>query len=264
VFTPASTIDDEPTTFEFQNQTYTPGNFKHEFLGEVKLRQGARAFAQCRNREAGRRVGYDNVVALAHRAGLNDDIKATPAVALGAYQVTLLEIANAYTMFADGGTRVKPNFIDAIRSHEGETVYDHEAESYRVLDPRVAFIMTDMLQEVMRSGTTVAVRARGFKLPAAGKTGRSHDGWFAGYTSLLPCIVWVDSTIIASCTWTGGRGPRSRGSCQRTPRRPFCPGGEPDYFIPGTQPTEPCPDPLGEAERATPLDLPASTQPPSP
>src|ERR1700680_25803 len=60
-----------------------------------------------------------------------------------------------------------------------------------VLDSRVAFIMTDMMQEVMRSGTAAGVRARGFKLPAAGKNGTSHDGWFAGYTSQLLCIVWV-------------------------------------------------------------------------
>src|SRR5207237_7845998 len=66
-----------------------------------------------------------------------------------------------------------------------------ESDSDRVLDPRVAFIMTDMLQEVMRNGTAAGVRARGFKLPAAGKTGTSHDGWFAGYTSQLLCVVWV-------------------------------------------------------------------------
>ena len=65
------------------------------------------------------------------------------------------------------------------------------AESRQAIDPRVAYLMVDMLQEVMRSGTAAGVRSRGFTLPAAGKTGTSHDGWFAGFTSQLLCIVWV-------------------------------------------------------------------------
>ena len=60
-----------------------------------------------------------------------------------------------------------------------------------MLEPRIAYLMVDMLQEVMRSGTAAGVRARGFRLPAAGKTGTSHDGWFAGFTSELLCVVWV-------------------------------------------------------------------------
>ncbi len=191
VFTPASTVVDAPATFQFANRTYSPGNFKGEFMGQVTLRQALAHSLNVATVKVAEQVGFNNVVALAHRAGMNDDIAATPAVALGAYGVTPLEIAGAYTIFANGGVRVKPNFIDAVRSHDGETIYEREPRTYRVLDPRVAFIMTDMLEEVLRSGTGAGVRARGFKLPAAGKTGTSHDGWFAGYTSQLLCVVWV-------------------------------------------------------------------------
>jgi penicillin-binding protein 1B len=77
-----------------------------------------------------------------------------------------------------------------VRDSSGETC-TVTPRTTRVLDPRIAFLMVDMLQEVMRSGTAAGVRARGFRLPAAGKTGTSHDGWFAGFTSELLCVVWV-------------------------------------------------------------------------
>ncbi len=123
---------------------------------------------------------------------MNDDIQPTPAVALGAYQVTPLEIARAYTIFANGGNLVQPViYCRRTRDSGGDAVYHPATAPRRVLDPRIAFLMVDMLQEVLRSGTGAGVRARGFRLPAAGKTGTSHDGWFAGFTSELLCVVWV-------------------------------------------------------------------------
>jgi len=120
-------------------------------------------------------VGFDNVVALARQAGMNEDIRATPAVALGAYQVTPLEIAGAYTSLPRG--RPSSAYICVA-------IHDHDALSCIIIILRRGvssmrawrFLMTDMLQEVMRSGTAAGVRARGFTLPAAGKTGTSHDG----------------------------------------------------------------------------------------
>jgi penicillin-binding protein 1B len=78
-----------------------------------------------------------------------------------------------------------------VRSQNGSPVYQNKPETRVVLDPRVAYLMVNMLEEVLRSGTAAAVRAKGFTVPAAGKTGTSRDGWFAGFTSELLCIVWV-------------------------------------------------------------------------
>jgi penicillin-binding protein 1B len=78
-----------------------------------------------------------------------------------------------------------------VRAQNGKDIYDNKKEERTVLDPRVAYLMTNLMEEVMRSGTAAGVRSRGFTVPAAGKTGTSHDGWFAGYTSSLLCIVWV-------------------------------------------------------------------------
>ena len=138
-------------------------------------------------------VGYDKVVDMANRAGMNYKIQPTPAVALGAYEITPLEAAGAYTMFANSGDYVKPSFLShgARAGRQGRSTRT-SWKSSQVLDPRVAYLMTNLMEEVLRTGTAAGVRARyNFNVPAAGKTGTSHDGWFAGYTSELLCVVWV-------------------------------------------------------------------------
>jgi penicillin-binding protein 1B len=136
-------------------------------------------------------AGYRNVVDLARRAGMNLNIQATPSIALGSYEVTPLEIAGAYTIFSNPGLWVKPSFVKAIRDERGDVVFDHKPTQRMALDPRVSYLMTSMMEEVLRTGTGAGVRSRGFYLPAAGKTGTSKDGWFAGFTSKLICVVWV-------------------------------------------------------------------------
>ena len=128
---------------------------------------------------------------MAHRVGLNEAIKATPAVALGAYETTPLEIAGAYTVFANEGAHVTPTTISLVRAPDGSVLYQTPGRPRNTLDPRVTYLMVNMMQDVLRTGTGAGVHARGFNLPAAGKTGTSHDGWFAGFTSNLLCVVWV-------------------------------------------------------------------------
>jgi penicillin-binding protein 1B len=191
IFTPASMLSDQPTTFSFDNKTYNPGNFRHEFMGEVTLRTALAHSLNVATVSLAQQVGLNNVVAMARRAGLNDGIKATPAVALGAYETTPLEIAGAYTMFANQGMRVTPSTVSVVRAADGTELYTHQPDAQAALDPRVNYLMVSLLQEVLRTGTGASVRAHGFTLPAAGKTGTSHDGWFAGFTSNLLCVVWV-------------------------------------------------------------------------
>ena len=123
---------------------------------------------------------------------MNYKIQPTPAVALGAYEITPIEAAGAYTIFANDGDYLKPSFLSMVRSQDGKVVYRNKVEEKQVLDPRVAYLITSLMEEVLRSGTAAGVRARyNLNIPAAGKTGTSHDGWFAGYTSELLCVVWV-------------------------------------------------------------------------
>jgi len=190
VFTPASLIQDEPTTFAYGDQIYEPRNYKEEYHGEVTARYALAMSLNNATVKLAEEVGYDKVAALAKAAGITS-VKATPAMALGAYDATPLDMASAYTVFANEGVRLSPVLVNSVRNSNGDVIADFKPESEQVLDPRVAYVMTDMMQGVMNSGTAYVVRQRGFAAPAAGKTGTSHDGWFAGYTTNLLCIVWV-------------------------------------------------------------------------
>jgi penicillin-binding protein 1B len=211
-------------------------------------------------------------VKMARRVGLNEAIKPTPAVALGAYETTPLEIAGAYTVFANEGVRVTPTTISLVRAPDGTILYQHQPERRNTLDPRVNYLMVSMMQDVLRYGTGGGVRSRGFNLPAAGKTGTSHDGWFAGFTSDLLCVVWVgfddnrelnlEGAKSALPIWTDFMKQATRfrryqdaRSFQAPPgivsaricpisgdlAGPYCPEGRNDVFISGTQPTIDCP-----------------------
>ena len=189
-FTPASMVDDSPTTFTFGDQIYEPRNYKEEYHGPVAARYALAMSLNNATVKVAEQVGYDNVAELAKAAGITS-VKATPAMALGAYDASPLEMASAYTVFANGGTRLSPLLVKSLRDSQGNVIEDFQSEKKDVLDPRVAAVMTNMMEGVINFGTAYPVRARGFTAPAAGKTGTSHDGWFAGYTSNLLCIVWI-------------------------------------------------------------------------
>jgi penicillin-binding protein 1B len=191
VLTPASIVPDQPTTFTYGDQIYEPRNYKEEYHGDVTARYALAMSLNNATVKLAEEVGYDKVADLARSAGIAS-VKATPAMALGAYDATPLDMAAAYTVFSNNGARVSPTMVKSVRTAEGDPVMNFSAETRPVLDPRVAYVMTDMMEGVINNGLGFsAVRARGFQQPAAGKTGSSHDGWFAGYTSNLLCIVWV-------------------------------------------------------------------------
>jgi penicillin-binding protein 1B len=272
IVTAGTTVVDEPTTFWYDNKPYEPSNFKHEFHGTVTLRQALAKSMNVAAVKVAEMVGYDAVVGMAKKAGLNYDIQPTPSVALGSYDVTPLEMAGAYTIFANEGVLVKPSFISAVRSQNGRMFFTNKPEQRNVLDPRVAYLMTNLMEEVMRSGTAAGVRARGFTVPAAGKTGTSHDGWFAGYTSELLCIVWVGFDDSRELDLEGAHSalpiwadfmkhalayreyrdarpfeaPDGIVSVQIDPESgmqatPYCPTTITEVFISGTQPVASCP-----------------------
>jgi len=194
VLTPASTVVDEETTFWYEHDTrnYTPNNFGMKFEGPMTLRY---ALAHSKNVPAvkvAEMVGYDKVAEVARAAGMNLDIQPTPSIALGAYEVTPLEIASAYTIFPNGGDLLKSGFIKGIRDGNGATTFQTKTERKPAIDPRVAYLVESMMEDVLRgTGTGARARSMGFALPAAGKTGTSRDGWFAGFTSKIICVVWV-------------------------------------------------------------------------
>jgi len=189
--TPATILVDEPTTFQFGDQPYEPENYKKEYFGPVSVRQALAHSLNVATVRLAEMVGYDKVRRLAESAGVNNDLLATPALALGAYVATPLEIAGAYTVFANKGQYEGPRFILAVRDSAGRTLWRSPEETRLVLDPRVNYLMVSLMQSVVENGTAAGVRSRGLTVPAAGKTGTSHDGWFAGFTTNLLAVVWV-------------------------------------------------------------------------
>ncbi|HXJ04469.1 MAG TPA: PBP1A family penicillin-binding protein [Candidatus Acidoferrum sp.] len=191
VVTPATTIDDEPTTFEFDGKEYTPNNYGERFMGHVTVRDALTNSLNVATVKVAELIGYGRVVQIARQMGLGNNIQPTPAVALGAYEMTAIDVAAGYTAFANGGVRAEPEFLHSVVSADGNMLEKFTPQTHLVLDPRVAFLVTSILKDVLNKGTGAGVRARGFELPAAGKTGTSRDGWFAGFTSNLVTVIWI-------------------------------------------------------------------------
>ena len=191
VLTPASVVTDAPSSFAYGDQIYEPRNYKEEYKGDVSLRYALAMSLNNATVKVAEQVGYDKVADLAKSAGIAS-VKATPAMALGSYDASPLDMTGAYTSFANNGIRLSPILLRSVRNGKGDVIANYTTDQRQVLDPRIAYVMTNMMEGVINNGLGyTAVRLRGFTLPAAGKTGSSHDGWFAGYTSNLLCIVWV-------------------------------------------------------------------------
>jgi len=192
VITPATTYMDEPKTFTFDNQEYSPGNFGETYShAPVTLRDGLVHSLNVVTVEVAMEVTIGRVMNLAAKAGLPKPPRSYPAMALGTSEATPLQIASAYTAFANLGTRTSPIAINRITTGSGATIVAPTAQKNEVLRPEVAYVMTSFMKDVINRGTAAKVRARGLKMPLAGKTGTSRDGWFAGYTPDLVCAVWV-------------------------------------------------------------------------
>lgn len=190
VFSPVTMLNDEQTTYTFGNQEYTPRNYHGEYHEQVTARYALMKSLNNATIGLAQMVGFGNVASLARDAGIQS-ARGTPSVALGAYDATPLEMAGAYTVFANSGVKIEPWMLASIRNSDGDIISDYTPASKPILDPRVSYLTTSLMQNVINNGTGYEVRLRGFTAPAAGKTGTSHDAWFAGYTSNLLCIVWV-------------------------------------------------------------------------
>ncbi len=203
VFTPITLLNNDPSTYE---GGYTPSNYHHDkrFTGQITARTALQFSENNATVTLADMVGYNNVAALARDAGIKS-ARGTPSVALGAYGSSPLEIAGAYTVFANGGVKIDPWLLASIRSANGDVLNDYPPNSKPILDPRVAYLTLALMENVINSGTAAVVRADGFTAPAAGKTGTSHDAWFAGFTSNLLCVVWIGNDDYTDIKLDGGK-----------------------------------------------------------
>ncbi|HKP38924.1 MAG TPA: PBP1A family penicillin-binding protein [Pyrinomonadaceae bacterium] len=192
VITPATIFKDEPKTFSYDNQEYSPGNMGDKYsMQPVTLRDAMVHSLNVITVDVAMEVTVGRVMNLAAKAGLPRVPRAYPAMALGTAEATPLQIASAYTAFAANGMRTAPIAIDRVTTGNGTTIAQPTAQKNEVMRPEVAYVMTSFMKDVVNRGTGAPIRARGFKFNVAGKTGTSRDGWFAGYTPDLVCVVWV-------------------------------------------------------------------------
>ena len=208
---PATYVDDEPITVEQQGRVWTPANYGGEYQGRTTLRRALMRSANAATVRVSRTVGEGRVIDAARRAGIRSALTPLPSIALGAQEVTPLELVAAYAPFANGGLRVQPRIVRRIEDSDGVVLWEADSiVQVRVMTPEDAYLLTSMLRGAVDYGTGSAVRSYGARGPIAGKTGTTNnnaDVWFVGYTPSLVAGVWFgyDAPRQLSGNASGGR-----------------------------------------------------------
>jgi penicillin-binding protein 1A len=209
--TPAAVVMDTPVEIAGRDEVWRPVNFDGRYAGPLTLRRALMRSANAATVRLGESVGERRVAALARRAGIRSPLRAVPALALGAGEVTPLELAAAYAPFANGGLGVTPSLVRRIEAGDGTVLWRAPpVKADRVLGPAEAFQLTSMLESVVDGGTGRVVRDLGVRGAVAGKTGTTNEGtdvWFVGYTPTVVAAVWFgyDAPKPIAPSASGGR-----------------------------------------------------------
>lgn len=192
-YTPASIIIDEPVSyFGGSKGKWTPENYDHKFYGPTTLRDALTYSRNVVTIKLVESMGVNNVIDCAKNIGINSDMPSDLTIALGSLSMTPFDLSLTYTVFASYGMRPKPIAIKYIVDSKGRIIESNEPEAEEVLSPQTAFLITSMLEDVVKRGT--GWRAKSLGIPVAGKTGTTNeyrDAWFVGYTTNIVAAVWV-------------------------------------------------------------------------
>ncbi|MGO9605023.1 MAG: transglycosylase domain-containing protein [Candidatus Binataceae bacterium] len=205
---PTSYVDDEPWTWEYaENMSWSPRNYKDEYLGHVTLEKALEESLNAATSKIAYTIGLDRVLAMAKRMGFGD-LPPYPSVVLGGIEVSPIQLATAYSIIADYGMEVPPYAITAVVDESGKVIEGHELKAEQVISPELAYMTQFMLEQVINHGTGYGAREMGFKLPAAGKTGTTNDAkdaWFCGFTPNLLTVVWTGFDTKEDLNLTGAQ-----------------------------------------------------------
>src|SRR3954470_4229854 len=286
--TPATLVDDEPVEVMQGRTVWRPANYEDNYIGTITLTKALAVSSNAAAVRVSQTVGIPNVIQAARRNGIASPLPSYPAIALGAVDVTPLELVAAYAPFANGGLRVHPRLVRRIEAADGTVLWSAEiAPRDTVMDPRDAYQLTSMLRGVVDDGTARVLREMGVEGPVAGKTGTTNDAddvWFVGYTPSLVAGVWfgydkpraiaphASGGHLAAPAWAdfylnGWREPT--GSTDGWPVPPgmmmrvidpetgmlagqWCPEKKREFFKLGTEPTEICNVHYGEPVQDSP------------
>ena len=192
-YTPDSVTDDSPMTIPDGDEPYVPRNYDNKFSGSISIRQ---AIAVSRNIPAlklGLEVGNENVIAICRKLGINSPMKPVVSLPLGAADVTPMEVAGAYAVFASGGYKSKTTLIARVSDRNGNLILDNTPKPELILDPIAVSYLTDSLRGVVTNGTATEAQMSDGR-PVAGKTGTTsdfRDAWFVGYVPQLAVAIWI-------------------------------------------------------------------------
>ncbi|NWF98234.1 MAG: PBP1A family penicillin-binding protein [Nitrospirae bacterium] len=192
-FTPVSIINDEPVTYPGGLKgEWKPENADHKFYGPTTLREGLTYSRNIVTIRLVEQMGIEKVIDFARTIGIESDMPHDLTIALGSLSITPFDLALCYCVFANGGEKIKPIAIKYITDSQGRILESNEPESEEVISKQTAFLITSMMEDVVKYGT--GWRAKALGVPVAGKTGTTNeyrDAWFVGYTSRITTTVWV-------------------------------------------------------------------------
>jgi penicillin-binding protein 1B len=278
-FTASTVLDDSPISIRTGNAVWTPQNYDLRYHGQVTVREALAHSYNIPAVRAAMNVGVANVIKTAATIGIESHLAPYPSVSLGAFEVTPLEIAYAYSAFANLGVKAEPISILAVSTAEGKLLESREVKMKRVAPASVCYVMNDVLKGVFEFGTASKARLQGFERPFAGKTGTTssyRDAWFIGYSPRILSLVWLGfddghSVRLAggdACVpiWTNNmnrvsglvpdvdwKRPEDVIDRQIDPMSgmlatPYCPQTKDEIFVAGTEPTSVCPLHAGSGE----------------
>jgi len=193
-FTPASIIIDSALVFEDTERDFTwkPSNYTETFHGPTLFRTALTHSRNVVTVKILKDIGIDYIIDYARKLGIESKMSRNLSIALGSSGVSLLELVRAYSVFANQGYRIRPCFVTKVLDRDGNVLEHNYPESEKVIDKTTAYIITNLLQDVVKRGTGWRVKALG--RPAAGKTGTTnnlYDAWFMGYTPRYTTGVWI-------------------------------------------------------------------------
>ncbi len=193
-YTPLDQLSDRPLHRTVNGEVWRPRNLHDRYADSISLRDALVLSSNVATVRLAEDVGLDHVIDLARRLGLDRRFPRVPALALGTAEVNLLDMTTVYAAFATLGRLPTPRTVIRVEDRHGRVVWRREPRVRRVLDPRIAYLVTDIMRDVVDRGTGKAIRSVGFRGPAAGKTGTSNDAtdlWFIGYTPSIVTGIWI-------------------------------------------------------------------------
>lgn len=278
-FTAATVLDDEPIAIQSGSSVWRPQNYDNRFHGRVTVRT---ALVHSYNIPAVRAAidaGVPNVIKTASSIGIESKLQPYPSISLGSFEVTPLEIAFAYSAFANLGVKAEPVSILAVVTRDGQLLESRNVKMKRVAPADVCYVINDILQDVFDYGTATKARGLGFERRFAGKTGTTNnyrDAWFVGYSPRILSLVWVGFDDGKSVRLAGGdacvpiwtthmnriigmvadvdwRRPDDVTEREIDPQSgmlatPYCPQTKTEVFVEGTEPQSVCPIHAGSGE----------------